>query len=130
MNACSQHRIHGVLAGLLSDDLMIRVVASKLDLLQNKVRYRPMRTVTLAHWHDVCFQHWILDGFPRTLGQGELLDVHLRYASFPSGLAASLSNPCRNKSTPLTLVVNLDVADDIILGRISGALPDACVALR
>jgi len=68
--------------GLLPDDIMLRVVTSKLDLLHNR--------------------HWILDGFPRTLGQGKLLDDHLRA-----------------RNTPLSLVVNLDVADEIILSRIS-----------
>ncbi|TDL24766.1 adenylate kinase [Rickenella mellea] len=68
--------------GLLPDDLMLKVVTSKLDHLNNK--------------------HWILDGFPRTLGQGELLDTHLR-----------------NQGTPLTLIVNLDVPDEVILSRIS-----------
>lgn len=43
---------------LLPDELMLKVVTSKLDLLNGK--------------------HWILDGFPRTLGQGKLLDTHLR----------------------------------------------------
>jgi len=61
---------------------MLKVVTSKLDLLHNK--------------------HWILDGFPRTLGQGKLLNEHLR---------AELM--------PLTLLINVDVADDIILNRIS-----------
>lgn len=42
----------------LPDDLMLKVVTAKLDHLHNR--------------------HWILDGFPRTLGQGELLDTHLR----------------------------------------------------
>ncbi|KAF8580874.1 ADK-domain-containing protein [Ramaria rubella] len=68
--------------GLLSDDIMIRVITSKLDLLSDK--------------------HWILDGFPRTLGQGELLDSHLR-----------------NAGNPLSLIVNLDVPDEVILNRIS-----------
>ncbi|TCD64651.1 hypothetical protein EIP91_003811 [Steccherinum ochraceum] len=67
--------------GLLPDDIMLKVVTSKLDL------------------HN---RHWILDGFPRTLGQGKLLDQHLK-----------------TKNTPLSLVVNLDVADEIILSRIS-----------
>lgn len=44
--------------GLLPDDMMLKVVTSKLDKLYNK--------------------HWILDGFPRTLGQGKLLDDHLK----------------------------------------------------
>lgn len=46
---------------LLPDEFMLRVVASKLDQLRDK--------------------HWILDGFPRTIGQGELLDTHLRYVA-------------------------------------------------
>ncbi|PCH38008.1 adenylate kinase [Wolfiporia cocos MD-104 SS10] len=68
--------------GLLPDDIMLKVVTSKLDMLHNR--------------------HWILDGFPRTLGQGQLLDKHLR-----------------QQGHPLSLVVNLDVADEVILSRIS-----------
>ncbi|KAH9005275.1 adenylate kinase-domain-containing protein [Lactarius hatsudake] len=68
--------------GLLPDELMLRVVSSKLDTLRHK--------------------HWILDGFPRTVGQGKLLDAHLR-----------------KQGLPLSLVVNLDVPDDVILARIS-----------
>ncbi|KAJ7172419.1 ADK-domain-containing protein [Mycena filopes] len=67
---------------LLPDDVMLKIVASKLDLLRNK--------------------HWILDGFPRTVGQGQLLDAHLK-----------------KQGTPLSLVVNLDVPDEVILSRIS-----------
>ncbi|GJE87163.1 nucleoside monophosphate kinase [Phanerochaete sordida] len=68
--------------GLIPDDIMLKILTSRLDLLHNK--------------------HWILDGFPRTLGQGKLLDDHLR-----------------QRGTPLSLVVNIDVADEIILSRIS-----------
>ncbi|KAI9446344.1 ADK-domain-containing protein [Lactarius indigo] len=68
--------------GLLPDELMLRVVSSKLDTLRHK--------------------HWILDGFPRTVGQGKLLDAHLR-----------------KQGLPLSLVVNLDVPDEVILARIS-----------
>jgi nucleoside-triphosphate--adenylate kinase len=68
--------------GLLPDELMLKVVTSKLDLVNNK--------------------HWILDGFPRTLGQGELLDTHLK-----------------KQGIPLSLIVNLDVPDEVILSRIS-----------
>jgi nucleoside-triphosphate--adenylate kinase len=59
--------------GLLSDELMLRVVSSKLDTLRHK--------------------HWILDGFPRTVGQGKLLDAHLRLAAliFYYGCLPSLS---------------------------------------
>ncbi|CAK5277397.1 unnamed protein product [Mycena citricolor] len=67
---------------LLPDEVMLKVVTSQLDGLRNK--------------------HWILDGFPRTLGQGELLDAHLG-----------------KQGMPLTLVVNLDVPDEVILSRIS-----------
>ncbi|TBU50813.1 adenylate kinase [Dichomitus squalens] len=68
--------------GLLPDEIMLKVVTSKLDLLRSK--------------------HWILDGFPRTLGQGKVLDEHLS-----------------QQGTPLSLIVNLDVPDDVILSRIS-----------
>ncbi|KIL69798.1 hypothetical protein M378DRAFT_184182 [Amanita muscaria Koide BX008] len=68
--------------GLLPDEVMLRVVSSELDELRG--------------------QHWILDGFPRTTKQAELLDAHLK-----------------KRNMPLTLVVNLDVRDDIILRRIS-----------
>ncbi|KAL1747519.1 adenylate kinase-domain-containing protein [Schizophyllum fasciatum] len=68
--------------GLLPDEVMLKVITSKLEELEG--------------------QHWILDGFPRTLGQGELLDAHLR-----------------KQGMPLSLVVNLDVPDDVILSRIS-----------
>lgn len=67
---------------LLPDELMLRVVSSKLDALRNK--------------------HWVLDGFPRTVSQGKLLDSHLRKQGYP-----------------LNLVVNLDVPDEVILSRIS-----------
>ncbi|KAF9564600.1 adenylate kinase [Agrocybe pediades] len=67
---------------LLPDEMVLKIVTSKLDSLQNK--------------------HWILDGFPRTLAQGELLDAHLK-----------------KRNMPLTLVVNLDVPDEVILSRIS-----------
>jgi len=67
---------------LLPDEIVLKVVMNKLDTLRNR--------------------NWILDGFPRTLGQGELLDAHLT-----------------KRNTPLTLVVNVDVSDDVILTRIS-----------
>jgi adenylate kinase len=68
--------------GLLPDDVMLKVVTSKLDLIHNK--------------------HWILDGFPRTLGQGRQLDAHLK-----------------KQDSPISLVINLDVPDEVILSRIS-----------
>lgn len=51
---------------------------------------------------DLRGQHWVLDGFPRTLQQGKLLDGHL--------------------SQPLSLIVNLNVPDDVIISRIAGEL--------
>jgi len=68
--------------GLLPDDVMLKVVTSELDLIHNK--------------------HWILDGFPRTLRQGALLDAHLK-----------------KQNSPISLVINLDVPDEVILSRIS-----------
>jgi nucleoside-triphosphate--adenylate kinase len=68
--------------GLLPDDVMLRVVTTKLEAIEDK--------------------HWILDGFPRTLGQGKMLDKHLK-----------------TQSKPLSLVINLDVPDKVILQRIS-----------
>ncbi|KAF7294885.1 adenylate kinase [Mycena indigotica] len=67
---------------LVPDALMLEVVASKLAKLRNK--------------------HWILDGFPRTVAQGEMLDAQLK-----------------KQTTPLSLVINLDVPDHIIMRRIS-----------
>ncbi|KIY50814.1 ADK-domain-containing protein, partial [Fistulina hepatica ATCC 64428] len=66
---------------LLPDNLMLEVVTSRLESLTNK--------------------HWILDGFPRTLGQARMLDAQLK-----------------RQGTPLSLVINLDVAAEIILSRI------------
>jgi adenylate kinase len=68
--------------GLLPDELMLQVVTTKLDAL-----------------HD---RHWILDGFPRTVGQSDLLDSHLQ-----------------TRGTPLTLIANIDVPDQVILSRIA-----------
>jgi len=68
--------------GLLPDELMLQVVTTKLDAL-----------------HD---RNWILDGFPRTVGQSDLLDSHLQ-----------------TRGTPLTLIANIDVPDEVILSRIA-----------
>lgn len=67
--------------GLVPDELMLKIVTSTLDTLHDK--------------------HWILDGFPRTLRQGQLLESHLQ-----------------SRGTPLTLVVNINVPDEVIIGRI------------
>jgi len=68
--------------GLLPDEMVLKVVTSRLDKLHNK--------------------HWILDGFPRTIAQGELLTNHLKI-----------------QNTPLSLIINLDVPDEVNLSRIS-----------
>lgn len=54
----------------------------------------------------ISLQNWLLDGFPRTLGQGQLLDPLLR-----------------KLGSPLNLIVNLDVPDEVILSRIAGEYP-------
>ncbi|TPX32963.1 hypothetical protein SmJEL517_g03996 [Synchytrium microbalum] len=46
-------------------------------------------------------KNWILDGFPRTLGQAKSLDAKLN-----------------EMKQPLDLVINLDVPEEVILGRI------------
>lgn len=71
--------------GILDDDIVLEVVSTKLNELKERG-----------------VQNWILDGFPRTLGQGRLLDPLLR-----------------TLSTPLSLVINLDVPDQEILNRIA-----------
>ncbi|EJD02331.1 ADK-domain-containing protein [Fomitiporia mediterranea MF3/22] len=68
---------------LLPDELMLQIATSKLDYLHDK--------------------HWILDGFPRTIRQGDLLDTHLRSARMP-----------------LTLLVTLTVPEPILHARIAG----------
>ncbi|QRW00606.1 adenylate kinase [Ceratobasidium sp. AG-Ba] len=65
--------------GLVPDEMISQIVAEKLDAING--------------------QHWILDGFPRTLAQGKLLDGHL--------------------PQPLSLIVNLNVPDEVIISRIA-----------
>ncbi|CAE6420533.1 unnamed protein product [Rhizoctonia solani] len=65
--------------GLVPDHLIMQIILEKLESLRG--------------------QHWVLDGFPRTLTQGKLLDGHL--------------------TKPLSLIVNLNVPDEVILGRIA-----------
>lgn len=61
---------------LVSDDIMLKILTNKLDTLHNQVRFarprRPQATSTKVS------QPWILDGFPRTLGQGKMLNEHLQ----------------------------------------------------
>ena len=62
-----------------------------------KIRFvalHPSHSQLIVSFHH---QHWILDGFPRTLGQGQLLDAHLRA-----------------RNAPLNLIVNLDVPDRVV----------------
>jgi len=70
--------------GIVDASLVLRLVSNKLNQLMH---------------HGI--QNWVLDGFPRTLEQGRLLDPLLRQLS-----------------SPLSLVVNLDVPDQVILSRI------------
>lgn len=60
--------------GLVSDEVMLEVVATALSTMQSKVGSKQSTPHTYS---PTVLQHWILDGFPRTLRQGELLDRHL-----------------------------------------------------
>ncbi|KAL7418645.1 Adenylate kinase 2 [Cryptotrichosporon argae] len=68
--------------GLVSDELMLEIVKTELDRLKGR--------------------SWIMDGFPRTLHQGELLDSVLN-----------------TEGRPLNMIVHLNVPDAIIMKRIS-----------
>ena len=68
--------------GLVSDDIMVGIVRDRLD--------EP----------DAVESGYILDGFPRTLAQGEALE----------SITAS---------RPLDIVINLDVAEDQVIERIT-----------
>lgn len=93
--------------GIVDDHLVLRLVSNKLDDLRkrdaNVSLIRMSRTLSVFGLKSVCVQNWILDGFPRTLGQGQLLDPLLR-----------------KLRAPLNLIINLDVPDEVILSRIAG----------
>ncbi|OZJ04212.1 hypothetical protein BZG36_02954 [Bifiguratus adelaidae] len=67
--------------GLVSDDIMIALINQHLERMNA--------------------ESWLLDGFPRTLGQAQALDANLQ-----------------GHGKPLNLVVNLDVPEEVILQRI------------
>ncbi|KAI9638692.1 adenylate kinase [Dioszegia hungarica] len=68
--------------GLVSDELMLEIVKTELDRLRGR--------------------SWIIDGFPRTLHQGKLLDDVLN-----------------EEGRPLNMIVHLNVPDSVIMARIS-----------
>ncbi|KAL1409783.1 Adenylate kinase 2 [Vanrija albida] len=68
--------------GLVSDELMLEMVIAELE-----------------HHHG---QSWIIDGFPRTLKQGQLLNEVLQ-----------------KQRRPFNMVVNLNVPDAVIMQRIA-----------
>lgn len=65
--------------------------------------WQVMLQIALTALEPLHSAHWILDGFPRTLNQGILLDQVLA-----------------KEGRPLNLIVNLGVQDETILRRISG----------
>jgi len=62
---------------LVSDDIMLKILTNKLDTLHNQVRLS-LTSSPPGELTEVP-QPWILDGFPRTLGQGKMLNEHLQY---------------------------------------------------
>jgi len=68
--------------GLVPDELMLKIIMKELDKLHGK--------------------SWILDGFPRTLAQGEMLDKALTA-----------------QNRPFNMIVHLAVPDSVIMKRIS-----------
>ena len=67
--------------GLMPDSVMMDLIGSEVQALGSS--------------------DWLLDGFPRTLGQAQMLDSMLQ-----------------DQNKPLRLVVNLDVPENVILDRI------------
>ncbi|SPO27289.1 probable ADK2 - adenylate kinase, mitochondrial [Ustilago trichophora] len=67
--------------GLMPDEVMMNLIGAEVEALGGK--------------------DWLLDGFPRTLGQAKMLDGMLE-----------------GQGKPLELVVNLDVPESVILDRI------------
>lgn len=70
------------------------------------MRILPLRSRLIYLSRNCGIQDWLLDGFPRTLGQAKLLDAALE-----------------KQGQPLQLVVNLDVPEEVILQRILGTFP-------
>lgn len=64
-----------------------------------------MLDIALSAIEPLSGSHWILDGFPRTIGQGRMLDQALI-----------------KQGNGLNMVVNLAVSDEAILKRIEGSL--------
>ena len=65
----------------MPDEIMMKLIGTEVELMGDS--------------------DWLLDGFPRTLGQAKMLDQSLKHAG-----------------RPLNMVVNLDVPESIILKRI------------
>ncbi|SPO26938.1 probable ADK2 - adenylate kinase, mitochondrial [Ustilago trichophora] len=72
--------------GLMPDQVMMDLIGAEVETLDGK--------------------DWLLDGFPRTLGQAKMLDAMLE-----------------DQGKPLELVVNLDVPESVILDRILRKYP-------